>query len=210
MGRTAGRLGAAAVLAAAVAVVGAAGQPPPPLPAFGDVDKLKADAAALAKERADAAREVGPTAAEAERAVLKAQLLDLLKRLGERPAVGPAPKAGPRPVFEMPDRVRPADAVRIAENLFRDADYDAALRVLRLTDRTLLSRDDRAFAQYLTACCLRRTNKRAEAAALYREVADAREDDFLAECAVSQLALMRSADELEAQVEQLRRQANPR
>ncbi|MBX9624878.1 MAG: hypothetical protein K2X82_13820 [Gemmataceae bacterium] len=200
--------------AAAAVAVGAAGQPAPlpkgtvalP-PVFGgipDPGKLKADADALAKEREAAARDVGPPAVATERAVLQAQLLDLLKRLNERPAPAPAPKASPPPRFEVPDRVRPSDAVRMAENLFRDGDFDACLRVLRLTDRAQLGRDDRAFADYLTATCLRKLNKRAEAAAIYREVADARDDPFLAECAVSQLALMRSAEELEAQLEQLR------
>lgn len=204
------------VLAVAVAV-GPAGQPPPvpkaaPLPpavlppvgGAPDPGKLRADADALARERAEAARDLGPSAETTERAVLKAQLLDLLKRLGERPAAAPPTKAGPPPRFEVPDRVRPAEAVRMAEDLFRAEDYEAALRVLRLTDPTQLGRDDRVFAQYLTACCLRKQNKRAEAAAIYREVADAKEDSFLAECAVSQLALMRSADELQAQLEQLR------
>lgn len=200
-------------VAAAVAV-GPAGQPPPvpkvgpaPLPPVGgvpDPGKLRTDADALAKERAEAARDLGPSAETTERAVLKAQLLDLLKRLGELPAAAPPPKAGPPPRFEVPDRVRPAEAVRMAEDLFRADDTEAALRVLRLTDPAQLGRDDRVFAQYLTACCLRKQNKRAEAAAIYREVADAKEDSFLAECAVSQLALMRSADELQAQLEQLR------
>ncbi|MBX9581133.1 MAG: hypothetical protein K2X87_12560 [Gemmataceae bacterium] len=207
--------------AGAVVAVGSARQPAPvpkALPAIPpfvggapDSNKLRADADALARERAEAAKDMGPPAVATERAVLQAQLLDLLKRLGDRPAPAPAPR-GPNPPtrFEVPDRVRPADAVRMAENLFRDKDYDACLRVLRLTDRTQLGREERAFAQYLTACCLRLTDRRAEAASIYREVADAREDEFLAECAVSQLALMRSAEELQAQLRQLDIRPKPR
>lgn len=225
MRRATVRAGAAAVLLAGVAVVGATGADGQPVPApvpqvkvpAGDapgtppvdVNKLKADIAALARQREDAAREVGPSTPAVERAVLKAQLLDRLKRLAERPPAPPPPVKGAGPRFEVPDRGRPADLVRAAENLFRDGDYDAALRTLQGTDRAALGRDDRAFAQYLSACCLRRLNRRAEAAAVYREVA-AGDDEFLAGCAVSQLDLMRSARELEAQIEQLRPRANTR
>jgi hypothetical protein len=200
--------------AASVVAAGSARQPapapktlpaiPPVVGGVPDPDKLKAEAAALAREREEAAKDVGPPAVATEREVLQARLLDLLKRLESRPAPAPAPRGGtPPPRFEVPDRVRPSDAVRMAENLFRDKDYVACLLVLRQIDRTQLGREDRAFAQYLTACCLRLTDRRAEAAAIYREVADAREDEFLAECAVSQLALMRSAEELQAQLRQL-------
>lgn len=205
---------AVAVLAGgAVAAAGAARQPaplpkmpaaPPPVGGFVEPGKLKADAAALAKERDEAAKDAGPPPQAADRAELQRRVLQLLERLADKPA--PPPRGGPSPPprFEVPDRIRPAEAVRAAEYLFRDRDYDACLRVLQQTDRTQLGREDRAFAQYLSACCLRLTNRRAEAAAIYREVADAREDEFLAECAVSHLALMRSADELNAQLEQLR------
>lgn len=224
MRRATVRAGAAAVLAAG-AVIGAAGadgqpvpapvpqvkvpagDPPGPPPA--DVNKLKADIAALAKQVEEAAKEVGPSTPAVERAVLKAQLLDKLKQLAERKSEPPPPVKGAGGRFEVPDRGRPADLVRAAENLFRDGDYDAALRTLQGADRAALGRDDRAFAQYLAACCLRRLNRRTEAATLYREVA-AGDDPFLAGCAVSQLDLMRSARELEAQIEQLRPRANPR
>jgi thioredoxin-like negative regulator of GroEL len=92
----------------------------------------------------------------------------------------------------------------MAENLFRAGDIDAAHRAFRLIDQTLLSREDRAFVNYMIACCLRRMNRRSEAAVIYRSVAEAREDEFIAGCAVSQLTLIRTAQELEAQLEQLR------
>jgi hypothetical protein len=56
----------------------------------------------------------------------------------------------------------------------------------------------------MTACCLRRLNRLSEAAVIYREVAEMTEDEFVASCAVSQLALIRTQQELEAQLEQLR------
>lgn len=142
-----------------------------------------------------------------ERAKLQGQLQELLKRLNERPPApgyGPVPAMPPGKKFEFPEGTRPVDSLRLAMNLFRDNDFDAALRACRLIDPATLSREDRTFVQYMSACCLRRLGKRGEAAVIYREVADAREDEFVAECAVWQLALIRSSQELEAQLEQLR------
>ncbi|MDB5312196.1 MAG: hypothetical protein JWO38_6398 [Gemmataceae bacterium] len=176
---------------------------PPPL-AETVPGQLRADVAALAKERDEVAKDAGATAAAAERAVLRAQLAELLKRINERPPpVVPSPKPpSPRTKFDLPER--PLDTLRVAENLFREGDVDGALRAFRLIDPTQLPREDRAFVQYMTACCLRKMNKRAEAAVVYREVADAKEDEFIAECAIWQLSLIRSTQELEAQLEQLR------
>ena len=64
--------------------------------------------------------------------------------------------------------------------------------------------EDRPFVQYMTACCLRKMNKRSEAAVILRDVAANTEDEFIAKCAVSQLGLIRSTQELEAQLETLR------
>lgn len=142
-----------------------------------------------------------------ERAKLQGQLQELLKRLNERP---PAPSYGPAPPvptgkkFEFPEGTRPVDSLRLAMNLFRDGEFDAALRAFRLIDPATLSREDRTFVQYMSACGLRRLGKRGEAAVIYREVADAHEDEFITECAVWQLSLIRSTQELEAQIEQLR------
>jgi Fe-S oxidoreductase len=178
--------------------------PLPPPPGGGGVGQLRSDLAALAKEREEAAKETGTTAVAADRAVLRAQLADLLKRINERPLpAAPTPKQpSPRPSkWDPPER--PLDTIRMAENLFRDGDVDAALRAFRLVEQTPLPREDRAFVQYMTACCLRKMNKRSEAAVIYREVADAKEDEFIAECAIWQLSLIRSTQELEAQLEQL-------
>jgi len=178
-----------------------------------DPTQLKSDAAALAREREEALKEAAAAGPATERAMLRAQLAELLKRINERPPVafpkypsGPTVKKSDFPL----DGAKPIDAVRTAENLFREGEVDAAYRVLRLIDATLLPRPDRAFAQYLTACCLRKMNKRSEAAVVFREVAEAKDDDFIAECAVSQLAMIRTTQEIEAQIEQLRSRPKPR
>ncbi len=149
-----------------------------------------------------------PKAAEStatERARLQGQLQELLKRLDERPAGSGLPTTRPPVGPRLPTPVGPpVDAVRAAMNYFRDKDYEAALLVARQIDPAGLGREDRAFAQYLTGCCLRKLNRRSEAAVVFREVANAKDDEFLAECAVWQLSLLRSTAEIEAQIEQLR------
>lgn len=151
---------------------------------------------------------VGEDDVATERARLQGQLKELLKRLNERPPMPSGPRAGlpstPRPKFEFGEGSRPGDGLRVAMNLFRDNDFDSALRAFRLIDTAGLPREDRAFVQYMTGCCLRRLGKRNEAAAQFREVADAKDDEFVADCAVWQLSLLRSTQELEATLEQVR------
>ncbi len=142
------------------------------------------------------------------------RLQELIRLINERPTANglqpstTVPKNPPRPTsrpkFDFPESGKAVDGLRVAMNLFRDNDFDSALRAFRLIDAAQLGREDRAFVQYMTACCLRRLNRRSDAAAIYREVADAHEDEFISECAINQLALIRSAQELEAQREQLR------
>lgn len=171
---------------------------------------LKADVEALARER-QALKEArdDPESPAAERIKLRLQLLELVKKLADRRLPGPAPETGtrppaPRPRPDLEDAQRPVDAVRAAANLYRSNDFDAALRAFRLIDLSTLGREDRAFSQYMTACCLRRLGKLSDAAVLYREVAEAHDDDFVTECAVWQLSTIRWTQELEAQLEDLR------
>jgi hypothetical protein len=180
-----------------------------PKPLAGDVAKPPASAKPTDEETA------------AERARLQAQLQELLKRLVEQRTIydrpppiapaktdhGPAPA---KPKFDFPEGIKPVNALGTATNLFRINEIDAAYRAFGLIDTTAMSREDRAFVQYMTGCCLRKMNKRSRAAEIFRDLADAKEDEFIAECAVGQLALMQSAQELEAQLEQIRARAKPR
>lgn len=181
---------------------------PAPLPA-----NLRADTEALAADRAEAAKDAPGDSVSAERAELNAQLKLLLKRLNDAPpgaTVGRPTPPPPRPKFDVPAAGGILDGVRLAQNLFRDDEIDAALRAFRLIDTSQLTREDRAFVQYMTATCLRKLNKPAEAAAVYREVADAKDDEYIADCAVWQLSLLRSTQELEDQLEQLRAKSKNR
>ncbi|QEL13304.1 hypothetical protein [Limnoglobus roseus] len=191
---------------------------PPPKP-LDEPRKLRTELEALAAERDAMAKDLAePPGTASERAKLRAQLLELVKRVGEKkmaPAappmppptrVGKEPPVAPPPVpkFTPDDSTKPVDAVRAGQNYFRSGDVDAALRTFKLIDTNALPKEDRAFVQYMTACCLRKTNKLSEAAAIFREVADHKDDEFLAEYAVWQLSTMKSIQELETNLEQLR------
>lgn len=196
MGGVGGRNVAVGLALAGLLAAGSSAQQPLPLPApkAGDLPAPK-----VVPDPPKSAESVS-----AERARLQGQLQQLLKLMEER--AKSAPQAARPPVG------RPAptpagqsvDAVRAAMNYFRDKDYDAALIVAKGIDPAALGREDRAFAQYLTGSCLLKLGRRTEAAAVFREVANARDDEFLAECAVWQLQLLRSRAEIEAQIEQLR------
>ncbi|HEY1190672.1 MAG TPA: hypothetical protein VGE74_23775 [Gemmata sp.] len=194
-----------ALLATALAA-GATAQPPSTL------NKLKADTAALAAERA--AAESNST----ERAKLADDLRRLMDRLDKEPRTTPmpppvtpntgAPKKDPHG-GGLSSGV-PVDRLRAAMNLVRDNQIESALNAFRLLDMQQLSPDDRAFAKFMTASCLRRLGRTAEAMPIYREVGDAGEDPFISSSAVSQLALMRTAEELQAQLAKLRERPKTR
>ncbi len=172
-------------------------QPPATLP-----DKLKADTAALAADRAAA------ESASTERAKLQADLRRLLEKI-DRVPTGPGPMmppVTPVPIAKGKDDggTAPVDRLRSATNLVRDNKIEAALGAFRLIDLQQLTADDRAFARYMTAACLRRLGRPAEALPIYREVADAGDDPFVSSSALSQVNLLRASEELEAQLVQLR------
>lgn len=145
----------------------------------------------------------------AQRAKLMAELRVLLEKANSTPASG----GTSAPVAPKPKPVDPAtvgksiDAVREGMNQFRDNDFEAARRTFQWIDPNALGREDRAFVRYMLASSLRRLNKTAEAEIVYREVANAGDDEFLANCAIWQLSLIKSEQELQVQLEQLRSRA---
>ncbi len=174
--------------------VGAPAQPPMPFPA----DKSAVD------------RKAGTEDTAAERARLQAELLLLLKRLSASPTPVTYPPSGapaPRPKTDSGVGGKSVDAIREGMNYFRDNDFEAARRTFQLIDPTSLGREDRAFVRYMLACSLRRLNRISEAETIYREVANSQDDEFYADCAIWQLSLIRSEQELRAQLEQLRSRA---
>jgi hypothetical protein len=210
----------------ATATVGLAqpvGQPIPGRAPAPDVKKLKDELEALVKEREKAAKDAATPdpGSSAERVELRLKLLKMIDQIGQRTAPTPPPSPGPetlpkpKPVTDpkavtpevKPDPLEgstPIDPLRAAQNLYKAGDVEAAYRALKMTKVEALSREDRVFAQYLTACCLRKTGKLSEAMVAYRELANANEDEFITECALWQLATIRSAQDFQGQLEQLR------
>jgi hypothetical protein len=187
------------------AVAGAPAQPPEPRPPGPAPGPLPVPTPV----------EKGTVDTTAERARLQADLLALLKRLSAAPAPGsyapvPGPGSGPKSKYEPGAGGKGSDSVREGMNLFRDNDFEAARRVFQLIEPSTLPREDRAFVRYMLASCWRRIGKPAEAEVIYREVANSGDDEFLASCAVQMLSLIRSEQELQAQLEQLRSRAKSR
>lgn len=161
---------------------------------------------------APAVPDVKGTDTTAERAKLQAELLALLKRMSANPSppmpspVPPTAVAPPKAKAD-PD-AKSLDPVREAMNLFRDNDFELARQIFQRIDPTTLpTKEDRVFVRYMVACCHRRQGRVAEAEVIYREVANNRDDEFLAGYAQQQLSLIGSERELQAQLEQLRSRA---
>jgi hypothetical protein len=171
------------------------------------LEKLKAEVDALLKQRVGMESGKAGMGMHSERNRLQQELKELLQRIESRPPAIPRPKGNETPAkkFEIGPGDKPLDLLRTATNLFKDGDVDAALRTLRMVDTSALGREDRAYVKYMIATCLRRTGRVSEAATLYREVAESREDDFLAECAIWQLSILRSTQEFQGYLDRLRK-----
>ncbi len=165
-----------------------------------EIEALKAEVEALIQQRKSAIDTYN-----AERRQLVTQLKELLKRIEERPiAKAPAKWTTPPRKFDFSPAETPIDLIRAATNLYRDGDFDAALRTFRLVENTDMSREDKIYVKYMIANCLRRTNRITEATALYREVAENPDDPFLANCAIWHLSIIRNRQELETELQKLR------
>ncbi len=187
-----------------------------------ELERLRAAREGLTEEQKKADQEVfqsSPDRPEKDR--LRLRMTELLTgvnaRYLERRSPPPTEPAGPAPAparepgtreetvtAAQPALPRPADPLLLALTLFRAADFSGALQTFQQLDPESLGRDDRVLVQYMTACCLRKLNKRDEAAALYREVANAREDETLTECALWHLDSLNWRRDLEKQLEEIR------
>jgi hypothetical protein len=189
---------------------------PPPKPAD-EPRKLRAELEALAAEREAAAKDLADGATpSAERAKLRAQLLDLIKKVGEKKPPAPAvvmppatvtPKPAepaPKPRIVLDESFKPLDPLGYARALYLAGDVEAALLAFHQIDRDTLPKESRLFVLYMSACYLRDQGRLAEAAGQFREVANSKDDKFLAEYAISQIQMMKDKQELQTQLEQLR------
>ncbi len=194
-----------------VIIVPKTAQPPAELP---PAVRVKADPAPKATPDPDAA-------VDAERKELRKRLDELLKRL-EVKAKAPAPEPKkvvpkvepiPEPKLELPTVppkvVEPkaidigGDPLAAGQRLYKAGDVDGALTAFQLVDPATAG-GNKPFVRYMTACCLRRAGKLSEAAEIYREVAAADDDAFMAECAQWQLGSIKWREDAEVQLEKLR------
>lgn len=173
-----------------------------------EIEKLKADLAALAGDKKAALPEETPSSERAKLRAELAALLDQIKNLpsGSSPPRSQDPYPPPKVIKPIgPDDGPAPDKLSAATNYFRSNDFQAALGVLQQINLAQLGTEDRAFAKYLTGCCQRRLSNIPEALRLFREVSNPPvEDEFLSGCALWQISLIRANQDLATQLEQLR------
>jgi hypothetical protein len=182
-------------------------------------DALKAELDAV-----PAGDAVQPTKAE-EISRMKKRLADALLKL-ETTQIKKAVKAAPGPVKPPPPAPAPptasvsppivgdtatqpfagsvVDALALAPVLFQTGDYEGALTAYRLVSPEAVGPADRVTVTYMTAACLRKLGKNDEAATLFREVANTKGEEVLAECAQWQLSAMRWKHDVETALDEFR------
>ncbi len=93
----------------------------------------------------------------------------------------------------------------LADSYFRLGQFDRALETYQLLDLVGMRAGDRLAVRYMMATCLRKLGKVNEAKVIYREIANAKGDERLAQCARWQLGNIAWRQETEAQLGDLRR-----
>jgi hypothetical protein len=119
------------------------------------------------------------------------------------PTAGVVPPHADGPATE-PFAGSVVDALALAPVLFQTGDYEGALTAYRLVSPDAVKPAERVTVTYMTAACLRKLGKTDEAATLFREVANAKGEDVLAECAQWQLSAMRWKHDVETTLNELR------
>lgn len=183
-----------------------------------EAERLRAEREALATERQKVVMETPPESEEIVR--LRRRLSDLVAVLSSRPVqrrstttesvlFPPSYSSQPRPTptnatAASTPEIQPGDPLLVARSLFRAGDYGATLETYRQIDQNGLTPDERVLVQYMSACCLRKLGRLDEAAVLYREVANAHEDEVLTDCALWHLSAINWRRDMEKELEDLR------
>jgi hypothetical protein len=108
-------------------------------------------------------------------------------------------------------RQGPVDSMALAQALFRTGDYAESLKAFELAQTTTTSPQGRVVIKYFTAACLGKLGSTQESSTLFREVANSKVDDVLAECAQWQLTAIQWRETTKARIAQLREaQAAPK
>lgn len=97
----------------------------------------------------------------------------------------------------------PVDSIALAQTLFRTHDYPGALRAFEEARKATSVPRDRISLKYFSAVCLRRMGQTQESMVMFREVANSRADDVLAECARWQLSMQQWRESTRNRIEQL-------
>jgi tetratricopeptide (TPR) repeat protein len=198
------------------------GTPDPNEELLREINRLHKEREDLAKERAklEGRAPEADSPAAVELAQLRQRLAVVLQRLAATPPPAIRPPANTtRETTANPREFNPAgpavvtspisgrplgDPFLQAQALFRGGKYKDALAAYRALQPESLNSDERLLVQYLCACCLRKLGKLDEAATLYRQVADAREDDFLTECSLWHLGTIGWRRDIEKQLADVR------
>ncbi len=184
------------------------------------IEALRQERAKLAAEREAPVKESGDDATTIERRLLRKKLEELLEKMNKAPAPkkSDVPTKDPGHASVVPKintaGMKPAEIVANATALYRNGEFANALETYKQIDPAFLTSEDLAFVKYMMAGCQRRLGQVAEAAKLYREVANpeaGRGDAFYAECAAWQLGSMNWRQDLQKQLDELskRREAIP-
>jgi len=201
-------------------------EPPPPLPRrtppVDPLQRLQHEVDDFKKARSETPAspvpapmlppEASPSGGLEERAKLRSRLDELFEQLLKKNAAAPA--ATPthaEPAHDVPhSAVAPADRLRQAQNLFRIGEVRAAQRALLLIDPNTLAGKQPSLWNYMKASCHRRLGELAPAKQIYAELAESKEDEFLAECAAWQLQALRTREELTLPLDTTRTPSSPR
>jgi hypothetical protein len=166
--------------------------------------KRKDEVEKLTRERETLTKLTSDATTDDERTRLKKQLADLISKL-DQAKTKPVPKVvEKKPSVAEPPIGKLIDPVRYGVLKYQDGNTKAALAAFRLIDPNGQSGEEKAFTQYLVACCLKQQGQMNEAVSLYREIAELKQDPFITECALWQLGAIRQLRELDTQLEQLR------
>jgi tetratricopeptide (TPR) repeat protein len=98
----------------------------------------------------------------------------------------------------------PVDPMALGQSLFRTGDFDGALKAFELAKKSATDPHDRIAIKYLSAACLKKSGNVNESTMLFREVANSKLDDVLAECARWQLSALQWQEATVARIAQLR------
>lgn len=98
----------------------------------------------------------------------------------------------------------PVDPMALGQALFRTGDYEGALKAFELAKKSTTVPRDRNVIKYFSAACLKKLGNVSESTTLFREVANSKADDVLAECAQWQLSMQQWRETTLVRIEQLR------